>query len=84
MLFQVQEDLQALKDRIINQGGSNIDITALESAIKKTQHGIRVSHLLGTRAWLRFYKGRSLATAVFFGGGGVVRESQICSTVANL
>ena len=70
MLFQVQEDLQALKDRIINQGGSNIDITALESAIKKTQHGIRVSHLLGTRAWSRFFKGRSLATSDFIGEWG--------------
>ena len=44
LFFQVQEDLETLKERLISQSDGDIDISALESAIKKTEHGIKVSH----------------------------------------
>ncbi|CAH1796248.1 unnamed protein product [Owenia fusiformis] len=41
ILVKVQEDLNQLRDKLLHQKGSSIDLTALQNAIEKTQDGIR-------------------------------------------
>lgn len=45
--LQVQEDLQQLKDALIQKnhvsGSKGLDISSLESAIEKTEDGIKVN-----------------------------------------